>query len=56
VHPDAHLEDPVVEVAHRRLGGAPQRLERLVLLEELAGVELFYPVDQLRRRRVVASG
>lgn len=41
VEPDADLQDAVVEVADRRACIAPQDLDRLVLLEELAGVELL---------------
>jgi hypothetical protein len=39
--PDPDLQDPVVETAHRCARVAPQDLEGLVLLEELAGVELL---------------
>jgi hypothetical protein len=38
-HPD--LEDAVIQTAHRCGGVAPQQLDRLVLLEELAGIELL---------------
>jgi hypothetical protein len=38
---DADLEDPVVQATHRRACVAPEELEGLVLLEELAGVELL---------------
>lgn len=38
---DAYLEDSVIEAPHRRARVTPQKLERLVLLEELAGVEFF---------------
>src|SRR5438132_92801 len=50
----ADLQDPVVEAADRRARVAPQQLERLVLLEELAGVELLDASDQLRRSGLVA--
>jgi len=53
---DADLEDPVIQAADRRAGIAPKELEGLVLLEELAGVELLDTVDQLGRRRVIAAG
>jgi hypothetical protein len=33
-------------MAHRCGGGTPQQLERLVLLEELAGVELLDAPEQ----------
>src|SRR5258705_9902581 len=51
----ADLEDAVVEASDRRACVAPQELERLVLLEELAGVELLDAMDQLWRRWVVAA-
>ena len=38
---DAYLQDPVIQTAHRRGRVTPEQLERLVLLEELAGVELL---------------
>src|ERR1700687_3707021 len=53
---DADLQDPVIEAPHRRSRVAPKQLEGLVLLEELAGVELLDAADQLRRRRVIAAG
>jgi len=46
---DADLEDAVVQASDRCARVAPQELERLVLLEELAGVELLDAVDQLWR-------
>jgi hypothetical protein len=52
---DADLEDAVVELAVGRPCGPPQELERLVLLEELAAVELRDALGQLRRRRIVAA-
>jgi len=52
---DADLEDAVIEAAVGSTGGAPEELEGLVLLEELAGVELIDPVTQLGRRRLVAA-
>jgi hypothetical protein len=55
VQPDADLEDAVVQATDRRVGGAPERLERLVLLEELARVELLDRARQLVRRRRVAA-
>src|SRR5258705_5044273 len=41
----ADLEDAVVEASDRRARVAPQKLERLVLLEEVAGVELLDTMD-----------
>jgi hypothetical protein len=52
---DADLEDPVIQAAVGRSRSAPEELERLVLLEELAAVELLDRSHQLRRRRLVAA-
>src|SRR4051794_20558168 len=49
---DPDLEDPLVEVAHRVALGQPLLLEGLVLLVELAAVELLDPPPQARRRRL----
>ena len=51
---DPDLQDPVIELARGAVRVAPEELERLVLLEVLARVELLDAVDQLGRRRVVA--
>jgi hypothetical protein len=51
----ADLEDAVIEAAIGCSGVPPEQLERLVLLEELALVELLDPGDELRRRRLVAA-
>jgi hypothetical protein len=56
VEADADLEDSVIETADRRARVAPQDLERLVLLEEFAGVELLDAVEQRSGRRVGAAG
>src|SRR5438093_3358851 len=48
------LQDPVIQPADRRAGVAPQELERLVLLEELARVELLDAPDQLGRSGLIA--
>jgi hypothetical protein len=53
---DTDLQDPVIEAADRRACLTPERLEGLVLFEELAGVELLDAADQRRRRRIGASG
>ncbi len=55
VEADPDLEDPVVEVADGLVGRTPEELEGLVLLEELAGVQLLDRADQLGRSRVVAA-
>jgi len=55
VEPDADLQDAVIEVADRRARLAPQRLDRLVLLEELAGVEPSDAAAQRLGRWVVAA-
>jgi hypothetical protein len=56
VKADTDLEDAVIQAAHRRGGIAPQELERLVLLEELAGVELFDAAEERLRRRFRTAG
>jgi len=53
---NADLEDAAVEVPQRTGLRAPEQLERLVLLEEPAVVELRDRGLQLRRRRRVAAG
>src|SRR5258708_6046592 len=55
VEADADLEDAVIEGADRRTGVAPEKLEGLVLLEELAGVELLDAADELGRWGRLAS-
>ncbi len=52
---DADLQDAVVQAAVGSAGGTPEQLEGLVLLEELARVELLDPVTELGRRRLVAA-
>jgi hypothetical protein len=52
---DADLQDPLVEVADGVALGEPLLLERLVLLEELAAVELLDSAPQARRRRLGAT-
>jgi hypothetical protein len=51
----ADLEDAVIESAVGRTRGAPEELERLVLLEELAGVEFCDAFSQLGRRWLGAT-
>ena len=53
---DADLEDAVIEMTDRRGCVPPQELERFVLLEELARVELLDSLDQRRRWRIGAAG
>ena len=53
--PYANLEDAVIEMAHRRGGVPPQKLERFVLLEKLSSIELLYPSEKRRRWRVEAT-
>src|SRR6266850_778410 len=55
VERDADLQDALVEMADVAALGAPQQLERLVLLEELASIELRDGVEQQRRRRFVTA-
>src|SRR5712692_7342033 len=50
---DANLQNTLVEVADVAALRPPEPLQRLVLLEELAAVELRDPFEQLRRRRFV---
>ena len=52
---NADLEDPLVEVADRVALREPLLLERLVLLEELAAVELLDPAPETGRRRFGAA-
>src|SRR5258706_8400911 len=52
---DADLQDALVEVADVARLGAPEQLQRLVLLEELAAIELRDRVDELARRRLFAA-
>ena len=47
----ADLQDGFVQVANLLGSGPPQELERLMLLEELASVELPNGFEQLGRRR-----
>jgi hypothetical protein len=51
----ADLQDPLVEVADRVGPLDPLQLERLVLLEELAAVELLDALPEARRWRVAAA-
>src|SRR5439155_27307229 len=55
VKADADLEDAVVEAAVGRSRRSPEELERLVLLEELAAVELLDAGAELRRWGLVAA-
>jgi hypothetical protein len=52
VEADAHLEDAVIEATHGCGRVAPEQLERFVLLEELAGIELLDAAEQRFGRRV----
>ena len=49
VKSDADLEDAVIEMTDRRGCVPPQELERFVLLEELAAIELLDAFKQRRR-------
>ena len=55
MEPDTDLEDAVVQPADGPGRGAPQKLERLVLLEELTRVELLDATKKLGRWRILAS-
>ena len=48
----SNLKDAVIEAAHGRGGVTPQELERLVLFEELARVELLDAAQKRVRRRI----
>ena len=52
---DADLQDAVIQPAVRRACVTPQQLERLVLLEELARVELLDAVNERSWRSVGAA-
>ena len=51
---DADLQDAVIQISIRGARLTPEELEGLVLLEELAAVELGDAAEQRRRWRVVA--
>jgi hypothetical protein len=51
---DADLQDALVQVPDVPPFRSPQQLQRLVLLEELAAIELRDTCEQLRRRRFEA--
>lgn len=55
VERDPDLQDAVIEPAVGCTRGTPQQLERLVLFEELAAVELLDSFAQCRRRRLVTA-
>jgi len=55
MEPDADLQDAVIEIANRCGRGAPEDLQRLVLLEELARIELLDASCELGWWRVTAS-
>ena len=50
MHAHADLQDAFVQVANLAGRGSPEQLERLVLLEELARVELVDGLQQSGRR------
>ena len=52
VHAHADLQDAFVQVTNLAGRRAPEKLERLVLLEELARVELADRLQQRGRRRL----
>jgi hypothetical protein len=55
MHPDANLQNAFVQVSNFARCRAPQQLERLMLFEELAAIELVDGFVQLRRRRIGAG-
>jgi hypothetical protein len=46
---DADLQNALVQIAYVASFGAPEELERFVLLEELASIELRDAFEQRRR-------
>ena len=50
------LKDALIQTPHVAPLGTPQQLERLVLLEVFAAVELLDAFQQKRRRSLVAGG
>src|SRR3954462_10031294 len=53
VEADADVEDALVEEADQLWLGAPHVFQRLVLIEELARIELVNRLEQQLRRRLV---
>ena len=53
---DTDLQDPVIEAADRCACVTPERLEDLVLFEELTGIELLDAADEGLRRWIGTSG
>ena len=51
---DADLQNALIQPAYIARLGAPEELERLMLLEVLAAVELRDPLQQKRRRGFIA--
>jgi SET domain len=51
---DPDLQDALIQPPHSAWFGAPQQLERLVLLEVLAAVELIDALEEQPRRRLTA--
>jgi hypothetical protein len=54
VESDANLQDALIEAAYRARLSPPQQLQRFVLLEVLAVVELRNRIRQKRRWGLVA--
>ena len=50
VHADTDLEDAFVQMVYLTRRRPPQKLERFVLFEKLASVELVNSFHQIRRR------
>ena len=55
MHAHADLQDAFVQVANLAGRGSPEQLERLMLLEELARVELVDGLQQSGRRGLRAQ-
>jgi hypothetical protein len=56
IEADADLKDAVIERSYRGVRRAPEELQGLVLLEEVARVQLLDAPPELVRRRLVATG
>jgi hypothetical protein len=51
---DADLQNALIQMPQRSALGAPEQLERLVLLEVFASIELRNALEELQRRRFAA--
>jgi hypothetical protein len=56
IEADADLQDALVEITNRIRFADPDYLQRLVLLEELASIELLDALQEFGRRWTLAAG